>query len=141
MLHERLADYLAEVEAAVRSLADGYVERYEEEILTPERVNLRLRIRFASGYLLEISEAVVVAEDALQTLGYRYHCQDGNQALAFRYDDTPHFPNLASFPHHKHVPDHVIAAAQPALGRVIEEAAALARPLPDQPPSVASIFD
>ncbi len=134
MLHERLADYLAEVEAAVRSLADGYVERYEEEILTPERVNLRLRIRFASGYLLEVSEAVVVVGSALQTLGYRYHCQDGNQSLVFRYDDTPHFPNLTSFPHHKHVPDHVIAAAQPALGRVIEEAAALARPLPDQPP-------
>lgn len=133
MLHERLADYLAEVEGAVRALADGYVERYEEEILTPERVNLRLRIRFASGYLLEVSEAVVVMGSALQTLGYRYHCQDGNQALAFRYDDTPHFPDLASFPHHKHVPDQVIAAAQPALGRVIEEAAALARLLPDQP--------
>ena len=44
MLHERLADYLAEVEDAVRALADGYVERYEEEILTPERVNLRLRL-------------------------------------------------------------------------------------------------
>lgn len=134
MLHERLADYLAEVEAAVRSLADGYVERYEEEILTPERVNLRLRIRFASGYLLEVSEAVVIAENALQTLGYRYHCQDGNQSLVFRYDDTPHFPDLASFPHHKHLPDRVIVAAQPALGRVIEEATALARPLPDQPP-------
>jgi hypothetical protein len=39
MLHERLADYLAEVESAVRALADGYVERYEEEILTPERAS------------------------------------------------------------------------------------------------------
>ena len=134
MLHERLADYLAEVEAAVRALADGHVERYEEEILTPERVNLRLRIRFASGYLLEISEAVVVVGSALQTLGYRYHCQDGNQALAFRYDDTPRFPDLAIFPHHKHLPDQVISAARPVLMRVIEEAATLARPLPDPPP-------
>lgn len=77
---------------------------------------------------------MIVVGSALQTLEYCYHCQDRNQALAFRYDDTPHVPDLASFPHHKHVPDHVIAAAQPALERVTEEAAALARPLPDQPP-------
>jgi hypothetical protein len=128
MLHERLADYLAEVEDAVRALADGYVERYEEEILTPERVNLRLRIRFASGYLLEVSEAVVVTGSVLHSLGYRYHCQDVNRTLAFRYDDTPHFPDLASFPHHKHLPDQVVSADKPALMRVIEEAATLGRP-------------
>ena len=127
MLHKRLADYLAEVEIAVGRLAEGYVERYEEEILTPERVNLRLRIRFVSGYLLEVSEAVIVAEGVLQNLGYRYHCQDSNQALVFRYDDTPHFPDLASFPHHKHLPDDVIATAAPVLVRVLEEAAALSR--------------
>lgn len=134
MPHERLADYLAEIEGAVGTLVEGYVERYEEEILTPERVNLRLRIRFTSGYLLEVSEAVVVVGGALQTLGYRYHCQDGNQALAFRYDDTPHFPDLASYPHHKHLPDRVIVAAKPALMQVVAEAATLARPLPDPPP-------
>ena len=89
---------------------------------------MRLRIRFVSGYLLEVSEAVVVAEDVLQTLGYRYHCQDGHQTLAFRYDDTPHFSELASFPHHKHLPDQVVSAAKPVLMRVIEEAATLGRP-------------
>ena len=56
MWHKQLAAYLAEVEAAVKQHADGYVERYEEEILASDRVNLRLRIRFASGYLLEVSE-------------------------------------------------------------------------------------
>lgn len=34
MLHERLADYLAEVESAVRALANVYVELNEEEILS-----------------------------------------------------------------------------------------------------------
>lgn len=128
MLHKQLTAYLVEVEAAVKQYADAYVERYEEEILTSERVNLRLRIRFASGYLLEVSEAVIVEEERLQTLGYRYHCQDVSRALAFRYDDTPHFPDLASFPHHKHLPDQVVSADKPALIRVIEEAATLGRP-------------
>jgi hypothetical protein len=129
MLHKQLAAYLAQVEAAITQSPDGYVERYEEEILTSDRVNLRLRIRFTSGYLLEVSEAVVVAAgDVLQTLGYRYHCQDAHRTLAFRYDDTPHFPDLASFPHHKHLPDQVVSTAKPMLISVIEEAAALGRP-------------
>jgi hypothetical protein len=128
MLHEQLVSYLAEVEVAVRQLEnDGYAERYEEEILTPERVNLRLRIRFVSGYLLEISEAVIISGSKLQTLGYRYHCQNGNQSLAFRYDDTPHFSDLVSFPHHKHLPDQVVAAVKPTLAQVIKEAVTLVR--------------
>lgn len=128
MLHKQLTAYLAEVEAAVKQHTDAYVERYEEEILTSERINLRLRIRFASDYLLEVSEAVVVTGNVLHSLGYRYHCQDVNRTLAFRYDDTPHFPDLASFPHHKHLPDQVVPAAKPALMRVIKEAATLGRP-------------
>jgi len=39
MLHERLADYLAEVESAVRALANVYVERYEEEILCMHQIH------------------------------------------------------------------------------------------------------
>ncbi|MFZ4556262.1 MAG: toxin-antitoxin system TumE family protein [Pseudanabaena sp.] len=28
------------------------------------------------------------------------------------YDNTPHFPDLSSFPHHKHLPNQVIASEQ-----------------------------
>ncbi|TAN71049.1 MAG: hypothetical protein EPN17_02530 [Methylobacter sp.] len=108
MLHELLKDYLDDVEQAILSCDDVYVERYTEEILTPERVNLRLRIRFDKGYLLEIHEAVIITSQNLVHLDYRYHCQDEQNYLVFRYDSTPHFPDLASFPHHKHLPDAVI---------------------------------
>ena len=127
MLRDLLVNYLKAIENAVSALTDVHVERYEEEILTPERVNLRLRIRFSTGYLLEVNEAVVVTDGALQALGYRYHCQDGHHALVFRYDNTPHFADLPSFPDHKHLPDRVVAAAKPALVQVIEEATALAQ--------------
>jgi hypothetical protein len=42
----------------------------------PERVNLRIRLRFDNGYLLEIHEAVIIAGQGLAYLDYRYHCQD-----------------------------------------------------------------
>ena len=60
MLHKFLEDYLKRIELALLALNQVYVERYTEEILTPTRVNLRLRIRWYSGYLLEINEAVIV---------------------------------------------------------------------------------
>ena len=65
MLHELLAAYLERVERSVRECSAAYVEHYVEEILTPERANLRIRIRFERGYLLEISEAVVVDDERL----------------------------------------------------------------------------
>ena len=56
--------------------------------------NLRIRLRFESGHILEINEAVIVVEDRLVPLDYRYPCQDEHNHLLFRYDSTPHFPDL-----------------------------------------------
>jgi hypothetical protein len=122
MLFDFLSQYLGDVEAAVRKLKGVYVERYEEEIVAANRVNLRIRVRFLSGYMLEVNEAVIGEAGHVRHLGYRYHFQDGQNNLVFRYDNTPHFPGLENFPHHKHFPDKVAAAEQPSILKVIEEA-------------------
>jgi hypothetical protein len=49
MLHEALSQYLARVEQAILQCSNAYVERYTEEILTPQRANLRIRLRFEQG--------------------------------------------------------------------------------------------
>jgi hypothetical protein len=84
MLYETLAQYLARVEQAIRWCSNAYVEHYTEEILTPQRANLRIRLRFVQGHLLEINEAVVAVEDSLVSLDYRYHCQDIHNHMIFR---------------------------------------------------------
>lgn len=127
MLLDLLSRYLGDVEAAIRELEGAYVERYEEEILAANRVNLRIRVRFPTGYLLELNEAVIVEAEHIRHLGYRYHLQDRQNNLVFRYDNTPHFPELKSFPHHKHLPDKVAAAEKPSVLSVIEEARLLAQ--------------
>jgi hypothetical protein len=68
MLHETLAQCLARVEQAILRCSKAYVERYTEEILTPQRANLRIRLRFEQSYLLEINEAVVVVEDSITSI-------------------------------------------------------------------------
>lgn len=55
MLHSLLSQYLADIEAAIKELKGAYIEHYSEEILTPQRINLRIRVRFASGHLLEFN--------------------------------------------------------------------------------------
>ena len=121
MLHSLLQAYLDEIYAALHNLSAAHFECYQEKALSSKRLNLKIRIRFTDESLLEISEAVVVQGRDIETLGYRYHLQDSRQQLVFRYDDTPHFPNLATFPHHKHLPDDVLAARKPELLEVIAE--------------------
>jgi len=116
-----LSNYLNEVEAAFRKLSVGYIERYEEESLTPERINLRIRVRFPKGWMLEWNEAVIVEQGHLAHLAYRYHFQDEGNKLVFRYDNTPHFPRLKAFPNHKHLPDDVIPSTRPSVREVLDE--------------------
>ena len=100
MLLNHLSKYLESVEKAIRKLEGAYVERYEEEVLTVNRVNL----------------------SQIMHIGYRYHFQDAKNSVIFRYDNTPHFPELDTYPHHKHISERVVAAAQPTIFAVIEEA-------------------
>lgn len=118
-----LTRYLQEVEAALEQTQGVVVDAYVEERLTPARANLRIRLRLDHGRLLEINEALVVEEDGLRHLDYRYHCQDRDNRLVFRYDSTPHFPNLPGFPFHKHLPDDTRPAERPSIAAVLAEAA------------------
>jgi len=121
MLHEAISHYLREVEAILGEIEEAYTELYEEEILASDRVNLRIRLRFYNGYLLELNESIIFEVD-VRHLRYRYHFQDKEKNLVFRYDNTPHFPNLKSLPHHKHLKDEVIATDKPPVVSVIREA-------------------
>lgn len=121
LLHNILERYFADIEAAVTQLP-AYAESYVEEILTSERANLRIRLRFQNDCLLEINEAIIVENGMIKTLGYRYHMQSAGNELVFRYDNTPHFPDLSTFPHHKHLRNTVVASGKPDLLDVLQEA-------------------
>ena len=127
MLLKLLSDYLNQVEQAIVQCENAYVERYQEEILTSQRANLRIRLRFKQIHLLEINEAIVITDNYLEFLDYRYHFQDEKNNLVFRYDSTPHFPNISTFPHHKHLPNDVISCHKPEITQVLKEATELLR--------------
>ncbi|OYD96709.1 hypothetical protein CDG76_08030 [Nostoc sp. 'Peltigera membranacea cyanobiont' 210A] len=121
MSRKVLQAYLDEVEQLLLNCPNTYVEEFNAVILTTERANLRIRIRFALKYLLAVSEAFVIVDNQITYIYYRYHFQDEQNSLIFGYDSTPHFPNLPSFPHHKHLFDNVIACEKPHIADVLQE--------------------
>jgi len=62
---------------------------------------IRGSIWLPDNSVLHIREYVNVQND-IELYMYAYQYQDANDLLIFRYDNTPHFPNLSTFPHHKH---------------------------------------
>lgn len=77
---------------------------------------------FLDGSQLHIREFVNV-ENGVERYMYAYHYQRPDGVLVFRYDNSPHFPALSTFPHHKHEASeaHVVEATLPDLQTVLAE--------------------
>jgi hypothetical protein len=46
---------------------------------------------------------------------------DADNRLIFRYDNAPHHPEVASFPHHKHLGLEIAASSAPRFVAVFGE--------------------
>ena len=52
--------------------------------------------------ILEIVEVIKVTDQQLSVTKYKYHFQNADDCLIFRYDNAPHHKEIDTFPHHKH---------------------------------------
>ena len=76
---------------------------------------------FADGSQLDFKE-FLLTRPTLHVIKYGYHYRAG-QRLLFRYDNAndPAARHLPTFPHHKHTPVGLLAAAPPSLHQVLQE--------------------
>lgn len=82
---------------------------------------LRVNVYFIDNSLLHFRE-LVVGQERFFKKTYSYHYQREDETMVFRYDNAPHYPKLPSAPHHKHVGENnVIAANAPDLESVLKE--------------------
>jgi len=101
-LSERIGRY---VNSVVRFLElhpmikDVAVER---RIVTRNRGYIKATATFVNDSQLRIREFI---DGRLRKIDYAYHYQGSDGKLVFRYDNTPHHADVATFPHHKHVSD------------------------------------
>lgn len=98
-----IAEYLESVKE--RLLTDASIASFEivRERSTTADGHLRARLGMTNQQKLEFSEYVRRSADGtIDVITYSYHWTDAADNLIRRWDNTPHFPNLAGFPHHVH---------------------------------------
>ena len=88
------------------SSSTGYIER---------QVTFINNSRFVFFEFLRQPTAEVECEK------YRYHFMNSDDQLFFRYDNAPHHPEIATFPHHKHLPTGLLENAAPNFADVFTE--------------------
>jgi hypothetical protein len=83
---------------------------------------IRGSVYFLDGSVLHLREFVHV-QHGVERYMYAYHYQRPDDTFVFRYDNTPHFPTLHTFPHHKHAggESNVVSASPPDLHAVLAE--------------------
>ncbi len=87
---------------------------------------IRGELTFADSPCLYFRELVEMQARVIRIM-YSYHYQREDGPLIFRYDDTPHFPALPQFPHHKHIGSQTeaIPSQPPDLIAVLREIEAM----------------
>ena len=83
---------------------------------------IRGSIYFLEGSVLYLRE-FVNAQTGAERYMYAYHYQRSDGTFVFRYDNTPHFSALPTFPHHTHERSEstVVSASPPDLQGVLAE--------------------
>lgn len=119
-------DYFGSLERSL--IENALVSRLDEPFmcLASDEYNglVRGRVFFWDDSYLDLYE--VVSTELGYPIRISYSCtylRAGQRV--FRYDSAPHHPEIATFPHHKHIgpQDRVTPADQPSLGQVLAEIA------------------
>jgi hypothetical protein len=117
-------DYFASMERGLRQ--NVKIGKIEEPItcLASDDYNglIRCRIFFWDGSYLDIYEAVSTELGYPVRVHYAYTYIRENRRV-FRYDNAPHHPEIATYPHHKHIgeADRLVPTDQPSLSQVLAE--------------------
>ncbi len=116
-----LKGYLYRLYDTIISRGDITVEFLTFDDHSGRRGSIEGKLRFYDGSLLDFDETIVLRGENIVKLRYAYHYQNTANDLVFRYDNTPHYPDLPNYPHHKHIEDKVEPTEAPDLAEVLRE--------------------
>ena len=120
----RIDDYFASLERSLRQ--NPLVSELQEPFvcLASDDFNglVRGRVFFWDDSFLDLYEVVSTELGYPVRISYSYaYLQRGERV--FRYDNTPHHPEIVTFPHHKHIgaQERTAPSDQPNLSQVLAE--------------------
>jgi hypothetical protein len=125
-----IEEYFESVKTLLQSLSLSQSPEVDYDYRDRETGFLKGDLVFKDGSRLHFREFVQVKSGhAVHRYMYAFQYMDSDGILIFRYDDTKHFPSLSTAPHHKHVGENeVVAANAPDLESVLKEIKALSKP-------------
>ncbi|MCA9979788.1 MAG: hypothetical protein KDD89_03125 [Anaerolineales bacterium] len=104
----KTADYIHEIELAF--IASPAIQSFEilRTTVNSDTGFIRIRAKLRNEDFLEVAEFFVWEQNQIHTLTYRYQWMSPDQqTLRKRWDNAPHYPELAQFPHHVHDGDEL----------------------------------
>jgi len=117
---------------SVSDYLTGVLRKIREHPLVKRLSVRRMEASSARGFvrvvalLIDDSEPHIFeyVDSGLNRISYAYHLQDQAGNLVFRYDNEPHYPELPTFPHHKHISSGLPEASEEVdIDEVLVEAA------------------
>jgi hypothetical protein len=109
--------YFAQLRTALRASPFIASSEIQEDARTAHEGFFKANANLIDGSFLSLREYVNTSGDSVVRYSYSYHYQKELQLI-----DTPHYPQLSSFPHHKHLADgRVVPCEPPTLENVIHE--------------------
>lgn len=118
-----IEEYFESIRALLHSLSYSQSSEVEYDYRDRETGFLKGDLVFKDGSRLHFREFVhVKLGKSADRYMYVFQYMRANGRTIFRYDDADHFPHLPTAPHHKHVgEDKVIAADSTNLQSVLKE--------------------
>ena len=82
---------------------------------------IRVKCHLAGGDIFEFAEYVQIAQSGrIVRITYSYHWQNKTGVLIKRWDNAPHYQELAGFPDHLHDGDTVKSSKPITLAKVLQ---------------------
>jgi len=118
-----ISDFIREIEESISSssiVIFSNIQKYFSS--TKKEAYLRGNLTFVDLSSLEF--AIYVLEKGKRIIfdKYRFQYMDNKKRLVFRYDNTPHYQDIPTFPFHKHLlHGKVVESTIPRFPEILEE--------------------
>jgi hypothetical protein len=87
-----------------------------ELIQEEETQAIRIKATIINNTILYINEVIHREENR-----YSYHWQTPKGKMLMRWDNAPHWKNISTFPHHKHIGNKLLPSPRPILKEILTE--------------------
>ena len=92
----------------------------ENESKNSKRILFRATLYFTNSSKLAVNEVLIFLAEHSKKRKYAFQWMDYDNTLIIRWDNSPHFPSLDNYPHHKHIENNTVPSSETTLFEVLQ---------------------